>query len=598
MHYLNQYLKFILSLSFVFILNSCSQRNGAPPNVILILTDDQGYGDMSCHGHPILQTPNIDRLSREGVRLTDFHVDPYCAPTRAALMTGRYALRTGVWHTYGGRNWLLNDETTMAEIFKTNGYATGHFGKWHLGHNYPLAPYYRGFDESLMLGDGGLGATNDYWGNDRFDDTYFYNGQPVKTHGFGTDQFFNYALRFIERNKEKPFFIYLAPNLVHRPWNIPPEYVMKYDPTQSEPPLVVDYHHTDMSRFYGSIDKIDEQIGRLLTYLENSKLIKNTIIIFLTDNGTVSTEYNAGMRGRKGSPYDGGHRVPCFINWQEGQLKSGKDITNLTAHVDLLPTLIDLCKLNLPKEILFDGISLAPLLLSDQITWPNDRIYITQQAQSEGYKNIAPKWLSSVVLSERWRMVHGQELFDIKQDPAQENDLAQQYPDTVEWLREIYEKYWADVFPRTKKTARVTIDHDNQAETWLSLISIHQPDGSGVWSQVHAAKAITINGYWAVDIVQDGLYQFELRRWPRELNKPISARDYPFPLDYESAISIKPVTARLKIADVELSQDINPDSPAVIFNAKLTQGPANLQTWFIDQDGRSRTAYWIYIKPI
>ncbi len=236
----------------------------------------------------VLQTPNMDRIAQEGVRFTNFHVDPYCAPTRAALMTGRYALRTGVWHTYGGRNWLFEDETTMAEIFKENGYATAHFGKWHLGDNYPFAPHFRGFDVSLALGNSGIGAADDYWNNDRFDDTYFLNGKPLKTSGFGTDLFVDHALDFINKNKKGPFFVYLAMNIVHRPWNIPPEYVQKYDPSQKNPAEVVPYRNSDMARFYGTIDKIDEQIGRVLDYLDDQHLSENTIVIFLTDNGTVS----------------------------------------------------------------------------------------------------------------------------------------------------------------------------------------------------------------------------------------------------------------------------------------------------------------------
>lgn len=194
------------------------------PNVVIILTDDQGYGDMSCNGHPTLKTPNLDRLYSEGIHFTDFHVSPYCSPTRASLLTGRDFRRVGVWHTYGGRDWLNEEETTIADIFKFNGYATGHFGKWHLGDNYPFAPHFRGFDTSFMLGNSGLGATDGYWDNDRFNDTYSLNGKPVKTNGFGDDAFVDHALEFIEKHKDRPFFVYLATNTPHQPWNIPSKY--------------------------------------------------------------------------------------------------------------------------------------------------------------------------------------------------------------------------------------------------------------------------------------------------------------------------------------------------------------------------------------
>jgi arylsulfatase A-like enzyme len=202
-----------------------SPRNqGKPPNVVLVVTDDQGYGDLGCHGNPILRTPNLDALYRQSVRLTDFHVGPTCAPTRASLMTGRYCNRTGVWHTIMGRSLLRRDEVTMADVFAAGGYRTGIFGKWHLGDNYPFRPQDRGFHEVLVHGGGGVGQTPDTWGNDYFDDTYLHNGTPEKFSGYCTDVWFDGAMRFIEANRDRPFFAYLATNAPHSPYNVSERY--------------------------------------------------------------------------------------------------------------------------------------------------------------------------------------------------------------------------------------------------------------------------------------------------------------------------------------------------------------------------------------
>lgn len=604
---MNNNLSFLLLMTgCILYALGCTRPSASHPNVILIMTDDQGYGDMSCNGHPVLKTPNLDRLAKEGVRFSDFHVDPYCAPTRAALMTGHYALRTGVWHTYGGRNWMSENEVTMAEIFKANNYATAHFGKWHLGDNYPFAPHFRGFDVSFALGNSGLGAADDFWNNDRFDDTYFLNGEPLKTEGFGTDRFVDHALDFIGNNKSRPFFVYLALNIVHRPWNIPPQYVQKFDPSQIDPPLTVPYHDSDMARFYGTIDKIDEQVGRVFNYLDTNHLAENTIVIFLTDNGTVSLEYNAGMRGRKASPYEGGHRVPLFIRWPAGNLPAGMAIGQLTAHLDLLPTLIDLCDLKLPGQITFDGFSLKPLLYNNLAEWPEDRTYITQMAQSVpgGYHVSAPKWGKAAVLSGKWRLINKEELYDIRLDPGQVNDIAVQNPEMVTKLQNAYEKYWSDILPFTEKTARVIIGHPAQPVTHLSLTGLTPPQGQPAeWSQAEAAEGCSINGIWPLLIASAGAYEFELRRWPREVNQPINAfkslgSHVPMVKFKKDGVQINPVKARVKIGSEMKTKVIDASKKAVSFIFDLVQGPADLQTWFIDADGSERTAYWVYIQKI
>jgi len=290
-------IQFAIALCWLFVL-PLSALVAQKPNVIFILTDDQGYGDLACHGNPWIKTPNLDKLHSESVRFTNFHVGTTCAPSRSGLMTGKYCNKVGVWHTVNGREILREGETTLAEKMKTAGYKTGIFGKWHLGDNYPFRPQDRGFDEVLIHGGGGVGQQPDYWENDYFDDTYFHNGKPQKYKGYCTDVWFSEALKFIKANKNKPFFCYLPTNAPHGPYNIADKYSNPYKNNPNIP----------NPNFYGMITNIDENIGRLREELKKMGIDKNTILVFMTDNGTaagvkfgkngeVVSGYNADMRG-------------------------------------------------------------------------------------------------------------------------------------------------------------------------------------------------------------------------------------------------------------------------------------------------------------
>ncbi len=338
-----------LFLSFWFVLY------GQKPNIILIMTDDQGYGDIRAHGNTVINTPNLDELYGESVRLTNFHVDPFCAPTRSALMTGRYARRVGVRATYGGINYLHVGETTVADIFKSSGYRTGIFGKWHLGCNYPLRPIDRGFEEWVGHGDGGTGTTNDYWDNDKWDDHYWHNGKWEQYKGFITDVFFEETMKYIDNGDKRPFFVYLATNVPHQPWNTPAEWIEPYT-SQGVDKI--------NALFYASVSRVDYNLGRLRAFLSEKELADNTIVIFLTDNGTANkVSFNAGMRGRKGSIYEGGHRVPCFFHWPGRWDPAGRDVSKLTAHIDILPTLMGLAGIKPQGKLpAFDGQDISALL--------------------------------------------------------------------------------------------------------------------------------------------------------------------------------------------------------------------------------------------
>jgi len=550
-----------------------------PPNVVLVLTDDQGYGDLACLGNPIIQTPNIDALYRQSLRLTDYHVGPTCAPTRAALMTGRYCNRTGVWHTIMGRSLLRRDEVTMAEVFTAGGYRTGIFGKWHLGDNYPFRPQDRGFQEVLVHGGGGVGQTPDYWGNDYFDDTYWHNGTPKKQAGYCTDVWFDAALRFIEANRDRPFFAYIATNAPHSPYSVAEKYSGLYAGK-----------NVPNANFYGMITNIDENVGRLTSKLQDLGLEENTILIFMTDNGTAAgfqggKGFNAGMRGNKGSAYDGGHRVPCFIRWPAGGLGGGKDIGRLTAHIDVLPTLIDLCGLPKPTGVKFDGASLVPLLRNADAAWP-DRVLITDSQRIEQPQ----KWRQSAVMTDRWRLVDGKALYEIHTDPGQKNDISAAHPEVVKRMRQAYEDWWASVSPRFGEYCEIGIGSDKENPSRLTCHDWHDDDQLP-WDQTHILKGQRANGFWAVEVAQAGEYEFALRRWPKEVDQPINAA-------LPGGSAVQATKARLTIGEIDLTGPVAADAKEVVFRTPLPPGKTKLQTWLTAEDDTSRGAYFVYVRRI
>jgi arylsulfatase A-like enzyme len=545
----------------------------APPNVILILTDDQGYGDLGCHGNPVLRTPNLDQLHAESVRFTNFHVAPTCSPTRAGLMTGRCANRTGVWHTVMGRSILREDEVTLAEVLRRAGYRTGIFGKWHLGDNFPSRPQDKGFEETLIHGGGGVGQGPDFWGNDYLDDTYRRNGVPTRCDGYCTDVFFGAALQFIEANRERPFFVYLPTNAPHSPYNVDPRYSRPYLDAGLD---------DELARFYGMLANFDENMGRLMGRLEVLGLAPNTLLIYMTDNGTSGTGFNAGLRGRKGSEYDGGHRVPCFVRWPDGGLlPAGADIDRLAAGVDVLPTLADLCGAP-PPEVHLDGTSLAPLLRGAG-DWP-DRVLVTDSQRIERPE----KWRQSAVMTDRWRLVNGRELYDIHADPGQQTDLAAQQPDVVSFLREAYESWWASVSERFGDLCEIVIGSDAENPSCLSCHDWH--DVMPPWNHAQIRQGPALNGWWAVRVEREGEYEITLRRWPEETNAPITAA-------FEG-VAVAADRARLRIADVELTQTVAPSASSVTFRVHLPPGSARLQTWFGNPAGEDRGAYYVYVRRI
>ena len=595
-------MKPFLSILLLFVSIASSFSQPSPPNVIIVISDDQGYGDLSCHGNPWLKTPNIDRLYQESTRLTDFHVSPTCAPTRAALLTGHYANRTGVWHTIAGRSLLRESEVTMADVFAASGYATGIFGKWHLGDNHPFRPQDRGFQEVLVHGGGGVGQSPDYWNNDYVDDTYFRNGTPERQTGYCTDVWFDNALQFIneQQQTDQPFFCYLSTNAPHSPYHVANRYQEPYQDDRRVPDAA----------FAGMIANLDENLGNLLNYLQRNRLDKNTVLIFMTDNGTSagvelsdSTEvgFNADMRGKKGSMYEGGHRVPCFIRWPQGGIAAGKDITDLTAHVDVLPTLVDLLDLSLEKAIAFDGLSLAPVLLGEQDSL-DTRTLITDSQRLER----PVKWRQSSTMCGPWRLINGEALYNLTNDPGQDQDIAVQYPEMVRQLRSDYEAWWEDIRPVFREVPAITVCPPEEPVTVLHSHDMHMDEGYEMvpWNQQQVREGYRSQGWYAVQVPEAGIYSLEVMRWPPEADATLLAG-----LPIEPAVPGATVGASapghaLPIRRVGLS--INAEALAqsgsdtidqgAIFRVPMPTGRHRVRAWFEDEQGDVFAAYYVRIR--
>ena len=583
-----------IALTAVLAIGGLARAAGEDrPNVVLIMTDDQGYGDLACLGNPILKTPHLDAIHAESIRLTDFHVSPTCSPTRGALMSGRNTHCAGVWHTIMGRSTMRPEEVTMAEAFQANGYATGHFGKWHLGDNYPLRPQDQGFEVALMHGGGGIVQTPDHFGNDYFDDTYLRNGVPEAHEGFCTDVWFDEAMKFIGRSAEagEPFFCYIPTNAAHGPFWAPENYEAMY----REDPRVPN------AGFYGMITNIDDNVGRLVEFLDDRKLAENTILIFMTDNGSTFGDkkgkgFNAGMRGAKGSNYEGGHRVPCFIRWPGGELTGGRDVDALAAHFDLYPTLMELCGLERPEGPTLHGVSLVPLLRDTAKDWPERAIVVDSQR-----REYMEKERSFSVMTERWRLCSGNELYDIVADPGQATDVAGEHPEVVARLRAEYEAYWRMIEPLNETFVRIVLGHPAENPARLTCHDWHTGNQGVPWHQNHIRKAYESNGFWAVDVHLPGRYRFELYRWPKELELPIDA---PLPEDpwitdnrtKNAGVAIHPVRARVKLGDVEKTVAVAPGDLNATIEFDLEAGPAELWTGLIDENGTERGAYFVCVE--
>ncbi len=581
------------------------------PNIIFVLTDDQGYGDLGCTGNEIIKTPRIDEFSQKSINFTNFHVGPTCAPTRAGLLTGHYANSTGVWHTIGGRSLLRENEWTLADALKENGYKTGIFGKWHLGDNYPYRPQDRGFDNCVIHGGGGIGQVADYWGNDYFDDTYLVNGSEKRFSGYCTDVWFEQATRFISENKENPFFCYIPVNAPHKPLNVETKYKDLYKGKVSE----------EMACFYGMITCIDENFGKLLKTIQDLNLDNNTIVIFMTDNGTCAGAiadkdgfniegYNAGFRGVKGSPYDGGHRVPFFLKIPESVSENKNikinpyKIDTLAANIDFMPTLLELCEISYDKEKKFHGSSLMPLINGDKSILSSRAIVTDSQRVTNPIK-----WKDSSVCWKNWRLVNKDELYNMEEDIEQRENLFDKYPDIVEYMKTEYEKWWKLVSTQFSEEIPISIGSENEPETCLTSMDWRNEDCSCPWNQSHIRQGQIANGYWEINVLKSGFYNIELRRWPKEskhlVTQGLTGEDIEWEKEYiqeknheiySGGKALNILEAKLIIEDKIYKEEINEKNISASFEVYIERGQKHLLTKFSGENGLILGAYYVYIQ--
>lgn len=524
------------------------------PNVVLILTDDQGYGDISAHGNPYLHTPNLDRLRGESVRFERFYVCPVCTPTRASLMTGRYNFRTRAIDTYLGRAMMDPDETTVAELLRDAGYRTGIFGKWHLGDNYPMRAMDQGFEESLVHRGGGLMQPSDWPGNTYFDPMLSRNGQDWKSTGYCTDVFTEAAVDFITRHRAEPFFCFLSTNAPHAPLEVEDRYVEPYRGKGLD---------EDTARVYGMIANLDENVGRVLARLDELALARNTLVIFLTDNGPqpfrgAPARYNAGMRGEKGTVYEGGIRVPSFWRWH-GAFEAGRAVHTLAAHIDVLPTLVDLCGAKKPRRLHVDGVSLRPLLEGKDGAWP-DRLFFTQWHRGdapEPFRNCA-------VISQRFKLVDGKELYNLETDPYEQRDISGEDPERVKTMRNAYETWLADVSAtRGYDPPRI---HVGTAHENPSVLTRQDWRGDEGWADDR-------RGYWELYVARSGRYDITLTFGPLT----------------------EPGEVGMRIGEMRRVTHLDAGATSCVFEgAPLTKGEARLDTWR-PHKGKQAGAYHVIV---
>ena len=503
--------RIVLVMGLVSFASICiAQETNRRPNVVLIMTDDQGYGDLGFHGNRKIDTPVLDRLASQSVRFDRFFVCPYCTQTRAAVMTGRYPLRTGAASVTRGLETVRSEEVTIAEVLRAAGYATACFGKWHIGEHYPNHPNGQGFDDFFGMPQG-------HWDN-YFDPKLEHNGQTVQTRGFITDVITDYALRFIEEHRDGPFFCYVPYNAPHTPHQVPDRYFDKYTARGFD---------SGVATVYGMVENIDENVGRVLHKLDELQLADRTIIFFLSDNGAEGAEgsrYNAGMRGMKGSVHEGGMRVPMFVRWP-GRFEAGALVKSIGAHVDLLPTISELCGVTNPPTLPLDGVSLVPLLTADAADWPDRMIF----ARSAGWRRMVDyrepviedlKPYAGTVRTQRWRAVNQAErweLYDMAADPSQERDVAAEHPDTVARLGAAYDRWFADVARRPIVRPPIAVGYPQRPAVELPAPEAYFT-GQITWYNKWGFAHDWLTGWsdpndkiwWEVDIVAPGRYEVSI----------------------------------------------------------------------------------------
>lgn len=593
------------------------------PNVVLIVTDDQGYGDMACHGNPYVKTPHLDRFYHESIRFTDFHTSAICTPTRSQLMTGIDAIRNGAYNFGFGKSTIFESIPDargkprkvhlMPEYFKANGYVTGHFGKWHLGDVYPYRSMDRGFDATLTFPSASVWQSSNYWNNDGFDDVYYRDGKLEQTEGYCNDLWFDETMKFITRvQKEgKPFFVYLPTSSMHTPLFVPEVYTLSY---KEHPELT--------EQFYGMIANFDNNLGRLDAFLERTGLKEDTILVFMSDNGgTFGIEqFNASMQGKKGQLWEGGHRVPCFLRWPKGLPSAGRDIDDLVVVQDILPTLIDLCRLHDPWRDRLDGLNLTPTLRGEFQHLTKRMSVVQFSTKRRGLNGYAVLW-------NKWRLLGENKLYHVGHDPGQRNNIASQHPDIRDKMLVFYRDWRKSVEPSLEKQTQIDIGYSGFQTIDLSCFDWLDLEGKGNPSQQYDIRqGMDMHGYWNLKIHQKGTYRFVARRWPKEANAAIPSGLPAYVSEYArqagngkapsleehhnwgdlSTGGVYPVgkalnitKARLTIREIEEIKPVSMNDTSVCFERELASGAHRLQIDFLNKnDDVECGAYYVEITRV
>lgn len=548
-HYQKKY--FFLAIAAILLFVSCSekvqQESSPKPNVIIVMTDDQGIGDFGFTGNPYIKTPVIDKLADQSLNLTNFYVAPVCAPTRASLMTGRYSERTGVYDTYKGGAIMSDSEITIAEILQENGYETGIFGKWHLGDNYPYRPFDQGFETSVVFRAGGVGQPGDIFNFFARDSSYFNpvlfkNGEPVKTIGYCSDVYTDETIEFINKNQkksEKPFFAYLSFNAPHTPLQLPQEYYnmykdIEFDASKFEvyDEIVEKMTAKDIEaakKVYGMVSNIDDNIGKLIQSLKEQGIYDNTIIVFLTDNGPQQNRYKMGLRERKSSVFGGGVRVPCLIHYPE-KFKEKQELDATIAHIDLLPSILDLCGLEKVNHKI-DGMSFFSSDNDDYSAFENRTLFF------EWGRGFLTKYRNFSALKNNFKLVGNTsaessienfELYDVESDPQEKNNILAENTEIANALKTEIDDWYNEI-----------ISEENNNKIFPAFV------GTSYENPVLLNRNDAKGGqkYWDVKVVEDGIFDIQFH-FQEEIEEPgeMHLQMYPYNLVQKNTKPMKELT--------------------------------------------------------